>query len=398
MGRAPIERCVGDPERFATEVWSRRWHRYPEADAAAFADVLSLAAVDDLLAAGGLRHPALRVVRDGKTLPRSRFSRSHTTGGRRVGDAVDADAVLRAFADGATVVLQALHRFHAPVQAFCDGLEAFFGHPLQANAYLTPAKSRGLSVHHDTHDVLVLQLHGTKEWLLYDPVVPDPVSAHPKSPRHPKPGPVVETVSLAAGDCLYLPRGVPHQALGLDGASLHLTLGVRSPTWLDVVGRVMKGVAEIPELRRALPLQYATHPGALEAELPAILERVAQWLRARDTAALAASEVRRARSLRRPSDRGRLRAIAEPGAIDDETSLMRADEVPWRLESRGDSVVLHAGQAALRFPLRIRPALEALVSAPALKASELADHLDEPGRLVLVRRLAREGLLRREAR
>lgn len=398
MSRAPIERCVGDAEHFAAEVWTRRWHRYPGADSDAFADLLSLATVDDLLASGGLRHPALRVVRDGKTLPRSRFTRSHSTGGRRVGDAVDADAVLRAFGDGATVVLQAMHRFHPPVQAFCDGLEAFFGHPLQANAYLTPAKSRGLAVHHDTHDVLVLQLHGTKEWLLYDPVVPDPVSGFPKSPRHPKPGPVRETVSLAPGDCLYLPRGVPHQALGLDGASLHLTLGVRSPTWLDVVGRVMDRAAEIPSLRRALPLQYGTHPGALEAELPEILEEVAQWLRGRDAAELTAAEVARARSLRRPSDRGRLLAIADASSIADDTALERADEVPWRLESRGDFAVLHAGRATLRFPLRIRRTLEQLISAPTLRAADLSAHLDEPGRLVLVRRLAREGLLRREVR
>ncbi len=391
---APIERCVGDPERFLTEVWTRRWHRYAGSAPDAFADLLSLAAVDDLLAAGGLRHPALRVVRDGKTLPRRRFTKAHRTGGRRVGDAVDGPAVLRAFEEGATVVLQAMHRFHPPIQTFCDGLEAFFGHPLQANAYLTPASARGLAVHHDTHDVLVLQLHGRKRWSLYDTLLADPVKGFPKSPRHSEPGPVRETLELSPGDCLYLPRGVPHQAVGIGGASLHLTLGVRSPTWLDVIGRVMDRVAEVPELRRPLPVRYGTHPGALEAELPAMLERAAEWLRAQDSSAIAADEIERARSTRRPSDRGRLLAIAHPETIGDHTPLKRADEVPWQLESGEDRVVLRAGETALRLPARVRPALEAMLGAPTLRAADLAEYLDEPGRLVLVRRLAREGLLR----
>lgn len=394
MTRAPIERCVGDPERFLTEVWTRRWHRYADADPGAFADVLSLATVDDLLAAGGLRFPALRVVREGKTLPRRRFTKAHRTGGRTVSDAVDGDAVLRAFGEGATIVLQAMHRFHPPVQAFCDGLEGFFGHPLQANAYLTPAGARGLGAHHDTHDVLVLQLHGTKRWSLFETVVSDPVPSFPKSPRHPDPGPASQTLELRPGDCLYLPRGVPHQAVGTGGASLHLTLGVRSPTWLEVVGRVMERAGELEELREALPARYATHPGALEGALPAVLERVAEWLRAQDATAIAAAEVERARALRKPSARGRLLAMAEPEGIDGQTLLVRAREVPWRLTTDGSHAVLRAGDTALRFPARVLPALERLAASGELRADDLSDHLDAAGRLVLVRRLAREGLLR----
>jgi len=160
----------------------------------------------------------------------------------------------------------------------------------------------------------------------------------------------------------------------------------------------MKGASAIPELRRALPLRYATHPGALEGELPAVLERVAAWLREQDSEAIAAREIARARTLRRPSDRGRLLAIADAEAIGDETPLERASEVPWRLESSDTHATLRAGEATLRFPVRVRPALERLTSEPSLRATDLSDHLDEPGRLVLVRRLAREGLLRVEAR
>ena len=52
----------------------------------------------------------------------------------------------------------------------------------------------------------------------------------------------------------------------------------------------------------------------------------------------------------------------------------------------------------LRFPERLVAELEFLVTADApFRGSELPGSLDEAGRLVLLRRLVREGFLRRSA-
>jgi hypothetical protein len=52
----------------------------------------------------------------------------------------------------------------------------------------------------------------------------------------------------------------------------------------------------------------------------------------------------------------------------------------------------------LRFPERLAPELEFLVSTnKPFRAADLPSSLDEAGRLVLVRRLVREGFLRRTA-
>jgi ribosomal protein L16 Arg81 hydroxylase len=42
-------------------------------------------------------------------------------------------------------------------------------------------------------------------------------------------------VELEAGDALYLPRGYVHAALTTDVDSVHLTIGVLSTTWYDVL-------------------------------------------------------------------------------------------------------------------------------------------------------------------
>ena len=59
----------------------------------------------------------------------------------------------QAFADGSTLVLQALHRVWPPVLQFCQELAGELGHPVQANAYVTPPQNQGFSAHYDVHDV-----------------------------------------------------------------------------------------------------------------------------------------------------------------------------------------------------------------------------------------------------
>ena len=52
------------------------------------------------------------------------------------------------------------------------------------------------------------------------------------------------------------------------------------------------------------------------------------------------------------------------------------------------------GDRALRMPARLREPMTFVRDHPALRVRDLAPWLDEQSRLVLVRRLVREGLLR----
>ena len=73
---------------------------------------------------------------------------------------------------------------------------------------------------------------------------------------------------------------------------------------------------------------------------------------------------------------------------DDE--LERRDTVIADLDG---TTLLFEGKT-LRFPARLEPELEFLVTTEApFRASELPGDLDDAGRLVLVRRLVREGFL-----
>ncbi|MYW29918.1 cupin domain-containing protein, partial [Streptomyces sp. SID2119] len=219
------------PEEFARDIWARK--PLLTRRASDFSDLFSADAVDELISRRGLRTPFLRVAKDGSTLPESTFTSSAGVGAT-IADQLDDTALWRAFADGATLVLQALQRTWGPVGEFGARLSAELGHPVQANAYVTPPQSRGFDAHYDVHDVFVVQIGGTKRWLVHEPVHPDPLRDQPWTDHRPA---VAEAARGAAhldtvlepGDVLYLPRGWLHAAEAQGGVSVHLTLGIH--TW-----------------------------------------------------------------------------------------------------------------------------------------------------------------------
>jgi hypothetical protein len=190
---------------------------------------------------------------------------------------VDPLRLLARFDAGATLVASQLQEVHAPLSAFCRGLEKLFLHAVQANAYLTPPGAQGFRVHYDTHDVLVLQVQGEKFWRVW-PGQPLP---HPtrRTPWQRDMEPVGEPVALALrpGEALYLPRGTLHDAKGQEcSASLHLTIGFLDPCWAEALRLLLDRLeAEQPALREAFPSWRLTEPEASPALLAGLAERLA---------------------------------------------------------------------------------------------------------------------------
>ncbi len=369
--RAVLARCVGDVERFAADHWGRS--PLLRRAAGTFTDLLDLAAVEEVLGSAA-RRPEFRLVRDGSTLPSDQITTTLRLGGRTVEDVADPGRVGEALADGATLVLQSLQRTWPPLTRFCRSLERATSHPVQANAYLTPPGAAGLGEHADEHDVLVLQVEGTKAWAVAG----------------------LGEMELEPGDVLYLPGGTRHSASSQAAASLHLTVGLLVVTPRQVLQRVLAGLDDA-DLDRPLPLGYAApeHATALRDGLAASVAAAAASLTATDVGALADAEARRAERRRKPHWMGQLRSVLAAYDLDDHTLLRRRADNPARIapEPAADGrLVLDLVDRRLLLPPIARAALQAVLSAETLTVGDLAG-IDEPSRKVLARRLVREGLL-----
>jgi Cupin superfamily protein len=331
-----------------------------------------------------LRYPAFRLVKAGAKLD----PRDHTTDlpwrPSAFTGAAHVERVAAEFAGGATIVLQALHLNHPPLALFCRELEGRLGHPVQANAYYTPRAAQGLPVHHDTHDVLVLQLAGEKRWLVYEPVLELPLKDQRYSADLGEPGDRVLDLTLRPGDVLYLPRGWLHEALTSDSDSLHLTLGINAYTARDAVRAALEAAEGDVELRRVVP-----DDGALPGDP---LELVSDRL---DPDAVTARMREHFVATRRPILDDQLAQLRRLDSVTTGTRLERRPSVIADLHSENGGVVLAFEGKRVSFPAHASEEVAfAVTAAGAFAARELPGRLDDAGRLVLVRRLIREGFLR----
>ncbi len=388
-GTGALARCTAvEAQAFATGHWSRRplLTRAKELPRD-FTDLLSADDVDELVGERALREPFFRTVREGGGLPLP--VRTVTAGARRIGDLVDSAKLAGQHADGATLVLQSLHRMHPPVGRFCRELAAELGHATQCNAYITPAgDAQGFDFHHDTHDVFVLQVSGRKRWIVHEPVVhlPLPSQARAGADLVPAGAEPLLDVELEAGDCLYLPRGYVHAALTTDEHSVHLTVGVLSTTWFDVLTDALALAKEEPAFRDALPMQPR---GTVGASLPDLLRDAARFFEELDPEALAAVVDRRLAGAVPPEP---VRLLAGAAAL---ASLSSATRVRPR---RGTGAVLEGTSVRLRdrvvaFPDTCGAALQRALAGPAEVADLALGDLDGDDAVVLARRLLREGVI-----
>lgn len=141
-----------------------------------------------------------------------------------------------------------------------------------ANVYLTPANSQGFAPHYDDIEAFILQIEGKKRWKLYHPlsvgeILPRFSSRNFNESEIGKP---FLDVVLEAGDLLYFPRGVIHQACTIDDThSLHLTLSVyQKNSYGDLFEVLLPEALKSEfnnniEMRRGLPLNIASHVGQL---------------------------------------------------------------------------------------------------------------------------------------
>jgi hypothetical protein len=124
------------------------------------------------------------------------------------------------------------------------------GHLAGINVYYSPPDASGFLLHHDGHDLIIVQTVGSKCWKVCEQAFEDQLSVDSKHyTDNPYENPdklKCTTYGLRTGDFLYLPRGTLHaphtmQCPGFDDVggehSMHLSIGidVLRSRWMNVL-------------------------------------------------------------------------------------------------------------------------------------------------------------------
>lgn len=389
---APIDE--GD---FFRTYWEQRYLFVERGDPSFYGSLFTLADVDRAIAAAVDAH------QDNLSLippPDSDRPIGHHQPG-----ALPLSNVYEAFNRGDTIRLMAVDRAWPPVAALAAEIGARLSCSVNTNFYLTPARQQGFPVHVDTHDVFILQVSGSKEWFLYETSYPLPLATLVNTAQAMKARTKVDEESaqlsrrvlLHQGDLLYLPRGLPHKAVASDETSLHLTVGLHTLYWVDFLKvAVEEACLDYEPLRRSLPPGFARDSGvtgAMEETFVDIVRSLAERSPfARTAQALIDSTLGR-QTL--PAD-GHFATLQSLPGIGPESVVRRRGPLVCRVERNDQAALLRFAANVIRGPASIGPALEYVRDTERFRVRDLPGPLGAESKVVLVRRLVREGLLRPE--
>lgn len=352
-----------------------------------FHSLLSRDEIDRALTTLDLGYPEISMVSSERNVVSSDYTRD--------GEAIDLPRLFQLFADGVTIILAHLHTRLPSLAEFCRALEAELSAPCQTNIYLTPAKAKGFKPHFDTHDVFILQVEHSKRWRIYGNPVPLPFRGQDFDAAIHEPGPVQQEIELDAGDTLYIPRGYVHDAESLLGPSLHITFGVLAYTWTDVIVEALAATAlKDPAFRSGLPVGFATEsfdPAAAHQVIRGLLQRFCETADPRAALDAFADDLVRTRV---PLLRGQMTEIMRLESLHQESTLGPRPDLIYRLHENDTSLVVACYGNEIAIPKHAAAATVYALRTPRFRVRELPGVLDEAGKLVLVRRLVREGLLR----
>jgi ribosomal protein L16 Arg81 hydroxylase len=325
-----------------------------------------------------------------------------------------------AFSDGATVIANSIDAYSLRLAVLCRDVSAAMGGDVTVNAYLSPPHALGFAAHFDTHDTFILQLEGTKTWGVHPgsaielPLEQQMAGVSAQSVAAAKP----EQITLRPGDLLYVPRGVIHETVTHERASLHLTVGLHPIRWVDLMKEAIDLLAE-----SSLPLRRAVRAspdsleqsGALAAEivqslasgehlrsaLSRLRHRFISGLKSLPGDDLEAAALARANQLHPGGQAGQPLSLDDglrkrPGMICLVIDL--PDAVGISFPGLGAHARFATLAASIKAPEMARAAFEFVRDAQApFFVRELPGAITDNARIVLATRLMQEGLLTRSS-
>jgi len=337
-------------------------------------DLLSAADLDVVFQSEHLPAAFVNVVKEGKRYPIEEWSRAAASVRGEACVAVP-EKLLELYSEGATLVLNRADRVVPPLNALCRKLTVELGFPAGANVYITPRQAAGFSNHVDDHEALVLQIAGSKRWLLF---VND--------------APVVE-IDLHPGDLLYLPRGLAHGARAQECDSIHVTVGLAPIYAFELIRELAALAAGDVDFERPVPPQFAgenamrTFEEAFLAQLQSLILRTK----------LSDLLDRRFQSLVENQVRGWAGRLSDMRGVRDmttETIVCRRPGILTNVKSEGKfNSVEFAGKRVV-VPGFLHGAIAKIMEENAFAIGEIEGFIGSSGKVKLVAEFVKAGLLR----
>lgn len=212
-------------DEFFKNYWNKKF-LYVEGDTNKFSHLLSWEKINHLLEYQRMNYPRLRLVKDGVTVKPENyfeFTDSHYKNAPQI-QRLKFGKVSEYLRQGNVLIIDAISEAIPEIYKFTRNFEWRLGDRVQSNCYIAWNQSEGFDTHWDNHDVFVIQILGSKKWRIYGQTRKAPLRY--ENLKHEAPKKAIWEKVISAGDIIYLPRGCWHDAIAVDGPTVHISIGV----------------------------------------------------------------------------------------------------------------------------------------------------------------------------
>jgi len=360
---------------FFLKHYQAREHFHISRNAAGYyEDLFTAGDLDVFLQSEHLPAAFFNVVREGTRYPLEDWSRvdNSARGEHRV---AITERLFDLYSEGATLIVNQAHSALPSLNGLCRNLTRELGFPVLANIYITPREVGGFCKHADDHEVLVMQIAGSKRWLL--------------DVQH---APLVE-IDLQPGDLLYLPRGLAHAAKAQESDSIHVTLGLWPVYAFQLIEELAAAAAENDDFLQPMPPRFADDDAKRAFETAFVRQLQGLILRIEPSELLE----RRFQSLIANQSRGWPGRLSDLRSIQDittETIVCRRPGILTDVKREGKFLSVGFAGKRVKVPDFLQRALDTIMSGNRFAIHELEGLMDSSGKVRLVAEFVRAGLLR----
>ena len=384
-----------ETEQFFNKYWEKDILYIKRSTQKYYDKIFKLSDLNDYLSRSDIRYPDLRLISNGAELPLDEYSYSYTYGNNVFQGNISIDKVFNLYQNGATINLQLTQRNIKKLSHFSNILEFFLKSKVQINLFLTPAFSQGFTVHYDTHSVIIMQIHGSKTWKIYDkrvnlPLVrdieyDDEVKINNKYPH--------KEIILKEGDFLYVPKGVYHEAYTTDEDSLSITIGLHPKSWNDIFHYVIDEISKNCDMMRSSPIQDVINNNfvSLENKFNEIIQYINTYKNIEETF----KNLERENFLNQITDNeNRLINLINIKHINQYTKVKKNKNIAI-LQLNDNHISMIFNQKEINFPLTIKEELLFILNQEHdFIINDISNELDNNSKIFLIKLLIKEGYLR----
>ena len=200
---------------------------------------------------------------------------------------------------------------------------------------------------------------------------------------------------LEPGDMFYLPRGMMHDAQTREGETLHITLGALATSWTELL---LEAVAKVsltdPAFRRSLPPGYSQTEFDRSAARGQFKELLAKLVERADFDSALDHFADDLVSTRTALLEGQLEQMLTMSKIHEETKAGARPNLLYRYREKDGQFIVSCYGAEMRLPVHAAEPTRYALETPEFLVKDLPGELDDAGKVVLINRLVREGMVR----